>query len=131
MFNRNIFKLVTEFNKKVVKVPDRNVHMLGSLETTWLADRLVEEAHELEVASTLVDQVDALLDSMYYAIGGLVRAGLTPKQMDNCFRAVHAANMTKHRGTRAFGVKHPEGADAVKLDNWEGPENIIRMELEL
>jgi predicted HAD superfamily Cof-like phosphohydrolase len=73
--------------------------------------------------------VDALIDLMYFAIGGLVRLGLQPEQMEKCFDVVHSCNMNKTKGRKAREVT--SDLDAVKSVDWEGPERRINSILEI
>jgi predicted HAD superfamily Cof-like phosphohydrolase len=78
----------------------------------------------------IVESVDALMDLIYFAVGGLHKLGLSPTQMHQCFAAVHTANMTKERGVvlrRGDG----EVADAVKPNGWMSPELRIAEVLEV
>lgn len=100
-------------------------------EANWLRQALEEEAKELIESYTscsdqtekLVAQVDACVDAAVFAIGGLVRLGLTPRQITDVFHAVMDANFTK----RAGAVAGREGApDAAKPEGWVGPEERIK-----
>lgn len=51
-----------------------------------------EEIRELRDAQTLVDQADAYLDLIYFAIGGLVELCVRPLTL---WRIIHGANMAK------------------------------------
>jgi predicted HAD superfamily Cof-like phosphohydrolase len=71
----------------------------------------------------IVGQVDALIDLMYFATGVLYKLGLSAEQIEQCVSAVHAANMTKRRGTNA--KRDTGAADAIKPDGWVAPEQRI------
>ena len=73
----------------------------------------------------MVDQVDALVDTVIFALGGLARLGLTEEQAEACFNAVMDANFEKKRGTKES--RAVEGvADAIKPEGWVGPEQRIK-----
>lgn len=121
---------VIEFNQEVVRIAPRTPAILGSNEAKWLYNVLIEEANELHVASRnrdLVGCVDALIDSIYFAIGGLYRHGLTEAEILEIFSIVHEANMAKHPGTKNREVKHH--LDAVKPKGWVSPEDQIQQVL--
>lgn len=122
-----MFTRVFDFNAQVVGVEPR---LLGTItpehpEMEWLVGVLQEEAQELAEAKNLVDQVDALVDSIVFAMGGLYRLGLTEEQALKCFHAVMDANFEKKagqkKGREVEGVK-----DAIKPEGWKGPEARIR-----
>lgn len=54
----------------------------------WLND----EVDEFRRAADLTEQADAMIDIIYFAIGGLVEMGIKP---DRLFDIVHQANMSK------------------------------------
>lgn len=118
---------VFDFNARVVGIEPRLLGTItpGHPEIEWLVGVLQEEAQELAEAENLVDQVDALIDSIIFAMGGLYRLGLTEEQALKCFHAVMDANFGKKAGQKegreVEGVK-----DAVKPEGWKGPEARIK-----
>ncbi len=83
-----------------------------------------EELDEFIGAQGLVDQVDALIDLMYFAVGTLVEMGVKP---DEIFEIVHRANMTKlDNGTPLFKA---DGKTAKPKD-WQDPAEQIQQVLE-
>lgn len=119
------FKLVETFNKEVVEVPERTLgHKLVLAEAKWLVDTFQEESIEFVEAWDTNDttgQVDALIDLIYFAMGGLTRLGLDSEQSNQIFQIVHDANMAKKRGNKGRG----SDMDAVKPESWESPEAKI------
>lgn len=53
---------------------------------------MLEELNEFLDAEDIVEQADAIIDLMYFALGTLVEMGITP---DDLFDVVHKANMSK------------------------------------
>jgi Phosphoribosyl-ATP pyrophosphohydrolase len=86
------------------------------------------ECRELFDATTIVDQVDAGIDIIYFGLGILVRLGVAPSKI---WDIVHGCNMTKEHtaedGTRF--VKKNEQGKVVKPDGWKGPEEAIQAEI--
>jgi len=120
-----MFDRVFSFNKEVVGIGDRQLKAFSESEKQWMVGVLQEEATELAESDNLVDQVDALIDSIVFAVGGLSRLGLTSVEAHRCFAAVMAANFEKKAGAKAGRVV--EGvADAIKPTGWVGPEERIR-----
>ena len=120
-----LIESVFQFNKEVVKIEPRPLHVLPNDELKWLSGAIKEEADELEWAITLVDQVDALIDASIFALGGLYRLGLTEKQATLCFMAVMNANFEKKAGQKASRAVG-DVPDAVKPEGWVGPEDRIK-----
>lgn len=118
--------------QKVKEFHETLDHPIGDapqqLETSRLWDRaylVAGELRELEEATTLVDQVDAIMDSIYLLIGTLVEMGIEPEE---CFNIVHRANMKK-----LFPDGKPryrEDGKIVKPPGWETPEPLLEIEIE-
>lgn len=95
-----------------------------SIEERALHRRLLnEELSEFHTAcneDNNIEQVDALLDLIYVALGALLNYGLTPTQIDILFGEVHASNMTKadDQGRALFddGGKVLKGPHYVRPD---------------
>ena len=120
-----MFDRVFQFNREIVGIGSRQLKAFSEPEKKWMVGVLREEAAELESSEDLVDQVDALVDSIIFAVGGLSRLGLTSVEAYQCFSAVMAANFEKKAGSKAGRVV--EGvADAVKPTGWVGPEERIK-----
>ena len=118
---------VIAFNQEILKIEPRPLNLLPSHEATHLSKALEEEMVEFTCAdeeADLVGCVDALMDLMYFAVGGLYKMGLTADQIVECQKAVHDANMTKKKGVVA---KRDNGtADAIKPIGWVSPEERIK-----
>lgn len=83
---------------------------------------MMEEVNEYMDATTLVDQYDALIDLIVFAVGTLERQGLPLLQG---FEAVMRANMKKElgqNGQKRGGFKR----DLVKPRDWVGPEDELQ-----
>src|SRR5262249_8318619 len=85
---------------------------------------LAEELHEFKRARTqaeLADQLDALVDLVYVALGTAVLMGLAPA-WDQAWAAVQRANMQKVRATAAAESKRGSTHDVVKPPGWTPPD---------
>jgi predicted HAD superfamily Cof-like phosphohydrolase len=80
-----------------------------------------EEIDEFEAATMLVDQTDAMIDLIYFALGTLVELGVPAEAV---FDVVHQANMSKKPRTGA-GVFGADGK-VEKPPGWVSPEQRIR-----
>lgn len=124
MFSQPLPSLISRvyaFNSEVVGVPERPLGGLPAPEHEWLVHVLREEAQELGDATELPDMVDALVDSVIFAIGGLYRLGLTPGEAESCFHAVMDANFQKRSGQKS-GRVFQGVSDAVKPEGWQDPK---------
>ena len=116
---------IFEFNTKLLGVKIGEINQLQKSEFDWLVVALNEELGEFIDAhneQSIVGCVDSLLDLTYFAIGGCVRMGLTPKQIHQCFDAIHNANMAKKMGMKKSRPTDGTVADAIKPDGWVAPE---------
>jgi len=80
-----------------------------------------EECLEFAEATTPEGELDALIDIVYFAMGGMFEMGLSEDQVNDAFEKVHKANMQKVAGAklRAAGI---EVTDASKPDSWVEPD---------
>lgn len=83
-----------------------------------------EELMEFRMAAEVTEQVDALIDLIYLALGSLVEMGVKP---DIPFNLVHQANMAK-----LWGDGRPRLVDGKvkKPRGWKAPDDEIREWLE-
>lgn len=128
-----VFENIIEFNQRVLGVSPRPLGLLNLAEVEITVKCLNEEVVELELAheeGDFIGAVDALVDNIYFAVGALYKLGLTGVSIEQCIKAVHAANMEKKLGVnerRGDG----QAADAVKPEGWVGPEERISLILDL
>ena len=80
---------------------------------------LWEELTEYINADELHDQLDALVDLVYVALGTAYLQGFN---IDEAWRRVHAANMLKVRAVVASDSKRNSTHDVVKPKNWIPPD---------
>ena len=121
------FKQVVGFQEKILTNQRPSLGLFNYESLGLLTRQLTEEVQEMNEghdADSVVDVVDALIDNIYFAIGGLHKLGLTPEQMEECFMSVHDANMTKKRGEKVRGGI-ASSDDAIKPSGWQSPEHRI------
>jgi predicted HAD superfamily Cof-like phosphohydrolase len=124
-----MLRRVFDFNQNVLGIDSKLPFPMEPVEKKWLVGCINEEASELEEAYTLVDQIDALVDTIIFAAGGLYRLGLSVEKAEACISAVMDANFEKKAGQKPGRIY--EGViDAVKPAGWVGPEARIQAILE-
>lgn len=117
---------VVYFNREVLGISPRYPDKLVNAEKQWLLQALQEEVEELRDAGSVAESVDALIDLIYFALGGLYRHGLLEDDIRGCFTAVHSANLMKKRGVKASRPQDGSVADAVKPEGWKDPVHTIQ-----
>jgi len=83
-----------------------------------------EEVNEYDSAF-LVEQLDALVDLVYVAMGTAYLHGF---DFDEAFRRVHEANMKKKRSVGTILSGRGSAYDVVKPEGWEPPflDDLVR-----
>lgn len=87
------------------------------------------ETQEFRDAPTVVDQADAMIDLIYFALGTLVEMGVRPQPLMDI---VHVeGNMKKlHLVDGKLVVVKREDGKVVKPDGWVAPEPLLALEIE-
>jgi predicted HAD superfamily Cof-like phosphohydrolase len=121
------YYFVSQFNEQILKLERPPLGCMPNDTGKHLFKCLVEEADEFFDAheeGNFVGCVDSLIDSIYFAIGGLYKLGLNEEDCARVFELVHKANMTKVRGKKEGRITG-DAADAIKPDEWVSPEAAI------
>jgi predicted HAD superfamily Cof-like phosphohydrolase len=84
-----------------------------------------EEVDEFVAATDIVDQADAIIDLIYFALGTLVEMGVRPGPL---FDIVHGANMAKLWPDGAPRVR--DDGKTIKPPTWRDPVEALRAEIE-
>ena len=85
---------------------------------------MLEEINEFYEADALVDQADAMIDLIYFALGTLVEVGVEPQRL---FEIVQQANMSK---LWPDGKPHyNEDNKVIKPAGWKSPEPELEAEI--
>jgi len=77
------------------------------------------------LVGNLADSLDALVDSVYVALGNAVMHGFNFRE---AWRRVHWANMQKARAPSAEASKRGHAMDVVKPPGWEAPDHTDLVE---
>ena len=122
----NMHTQIAVFNADVIGLPiPAKPTRLDPGRKAWAVIALTEELTEFKTAETLEEEVDALIDFTYFALGRIVEMGIAP---GGPFGEVQRANMQKQRGELS---KRPgsKGFDAIKPPGWEGPNHAAFLSL--
>ena len=95
-------------------------HDRAEIRAAWMR----EELGEFLEATSVVDQSDAIIDLMYFALGTLVEMGVPAESL---FEIVHLANMRKFANGDA--LRRPEDGKVMKSSDWLSPEEALAREL--
>lgn len=84
-----------------------------------------EEVQEFLDARDVVEQADAMIDLIYFALGTMVEMGVRPQEL---FDIVHRANMAK---LWPDGKPHyNKDGKTVKPEGWQDPYPLLEKEIE-
>jgi predicted HAD superfamily Cof-like phosphohydrolase len=85
---------------------------------------MLEEINEFLEAEEIVEQADAMIDVIYFALGTLVEMGIKP---DNLFNIVQDANMAK---LWPDGKPHyNKDGKTIKPITWKDPHDKLKLEI--
>jgi predicted HAD superfamily Cof-like phosphohydrolase len=118
------FERVREFHERFEHpVADAPVQLCADRvqkRADWLESEVVEFREAVDVAG----QADAMIDIIYFALGGLVEMGVKPERL---FDIVHAANMAKlwEDGRPRF---RGDGK-VIKPEGWRDPGPELEREI--
>lgn len=109
-----------KFGHPVSEYPKQMDHDRAIKRYHWM----LEEINEFIEADEIVEQADAMIDVMYFALGTLVEMGIKP---DNLFDIVQAANMAK---LWPDGEPHYDmDGKTIKPSIWEDPHPKLEAEI--
>jgi predicted HAD superfamily Cof-like phosphohydrolase len=109
----DVRKFHVAFDHPAPATPTMQPLAKANVRSQWIK----EECEELVDARTLVDQADAYIDIIYFAVGGLVELGIKPQPL---WDFVQGANMAK-LGPDGKPIKDATGKTR-KPEGWVGPE---------
>jgi predicted HAD superfamily Cof-like phosphohydrolase len=119
------FDQVAEFHRRFGHPVAGRPKLLQSPRSDVRVAWMREEIDEFVESKDVVDQADAMIDLIYFALGTLVEMGVRPGPL---FDIVHGANMAK---------LWPDGSPRVRADGktikpptWRDPFEALRAEIE-
>jgi predicted HAD superfamily Cof-like phosphohydrolase len=121
----NLYDKVKEFHAVFHHPISERPSFLPRERTDRRAAWLLEEIQEFVSSNDVCEQVDAMIDLIYFALGTLVEMGVRPGKI---FDIVHAANMAKLKpdGRPLFDMD----GKIIKPPGWQSPEGAITVEIE-
>lgn len=99
--------------------------MISAERSKVRADWMLEEVNEFLAAEEIVEQADAMIDLMYFALGTLVEMGVKP---DALWQIVQDANMAKLWPDGK--PHHREDGKTIKPPTWEDPHDKLLAEIQ-
>ena len=119
------WELVRDFQEKFGHPYAHTPQILDKERVEARYNWMLEEIDEFRAAPDMVEQADAMIDVMYFALGTLVEMGIKP---DALFEIVHAANMQK---LWPDGKPHyaPDGK-TIKPVGWQDPHAKLARAIE-
>lgn len=85
------------------------------------ANWMEEEIREFREATSIVEQADAMIDTIYFALGTLVEMGVKPEEL---FDIVHHANMSKLWEDGKPRYCQSDGK-VIKPPTWQDPQPLL------
>lgn len=116
------YEMVKEFHIAFGHPAPSELFPLTDIDRRYRATWLAEEMIEFVLADDLVEQTDAILDLIYFALGTLVSMGVEPQGL---FEAIHTSNMQK-LGPDGKPIYDPITGKILKPYTWEDPRNAIK-----
>lgn len=113
----NNTEMIKQFTGAFIDIP-KLISPMSIEDKRHIINMVSSECEELEFADNIVDQVDALLDILYYIYDRAIRHGI---DLDSLLPLVHAANMRKIENGVIL-----ENGKVQKPEGWYGPEEAIK-----
>lgn len=95
-------------------------HFKGKIDREFIARMVMDELEELQEAKDEAEEVDALLDAVYYILNHLAGTGLDIRPI---WSRIHKANMEKFG---EGGYKRESDGKWMKPPNFQHPDDDIR-----
>ncbi|WP_082050637.1 pyrophosphohydrolase domain-containing protein [Risungbinella massiliensis] len=117
------WKKVREFHDAFSITPKPDIPtLLPAQRVQKRAEWLEEEIQELRDAKSVEDQADAMIDTIYFALGTLVEMGVKPEEL---FEIVHQANMSKLWEDGKPRYRESDGK-VIKPPTWQDPQPLLK-----
>lgn len=119
------WELVAEFHRRFGHPVSDKPIMISPERAKKRYDWMLEEINEFIDSKDIVEQADAMIDLIYFALGTLVEMGVPPQKL---FEIVHNANMSKlwQDGTAHYN----ETGKTIKPPTWKDPREELESAIE-
>ncbi len=115
------YKQVKEFHEKFNHPVAEEVTFMGEDRANKRYTWMLEEINEFIDAKDVVEQADAMIDTIYFALGTLVEMGVEPEIL---FDIVQEANMSK---LWPDGKPHyNDMGKTIKPEGWQDPHEKLK-----
>ena len=120
MWKPDLIEDIEKFHEKYgLEYKDPISRHLSPEEKEFRVRCLLEEVQEYIAAKTLEEEVDAIIDLIYFALGTSYRHGFN---FYDGWKEVHKSNMSKVRAEKKEDSKRDFELDVVKPSDWKAPE---------
>lgn len=132
MWKPDLVEDVEKFHEKYDLLYSGASRHLSNAEKEFRIRCLHEEVQEYMNAETLTEELDAIIDIVYFAVGTAYRHGFS---FYDGWKEVHRSNLSKVRATKREDSKREFELDVVKPAGWEPPnltaavENVEKIEM--
>jgi len=121
----NEWEMVKEFHEKFGHPTSDVVKMIDADRAQKRYSWMLEEINEFIEAEDIVEQADAMIDVIYFALGTMVEMGIKPEKL---FSIVQNANMSK---LWEDGKPHYNAdGKTIKPAGWQDPHGLLKEAIE-
>jgi len=121
----NEWEMVKEFHEKFNHPTSDVAKMIDADRARKRYSWMLEEINEFIEAEDIVEQADAMIDVIYFALGTMVEMGIRP---ENLFSIVQNANMSK---LWEDGKPHYNAdGKTIKPAGWQDPHGLLEEAIE-
>ena len=113
-----------KFNHPIGQYPKIMEKERAKKRYNWMLEEINEFLEAVEQGD-IVEEADAMIDVIYFALGTLVEMGIKP---DELFEIVQCANMSKL--WEDVNPHYAEDGKTIKPATWEDPHNKLRQAIE-
>ncbi len=119
------WNMVREFHEVASHPCPKSPQIIEGERLVARSEWMREEIDELLHAADICDQVDAIVDLIYFALGTLVEMGIPPKNM---FKIVHLSNMAKLASVESTSYRADTKVE--KPSSWVSPRQELLKEID-
>ena len=121
-----MFNIIKDMHRRF-EIPAGDEGLLPEEQRKLSLEALKEEVQEYANALEQKDsaeQLDALLDLVYFAYGRMYLSGFTKEMVTRATALIHYANMSKQRASCDEDSKRGSKFDLIKPEGWKAPDIV-------